>query len=126
MTALLIDTHALLWWLTADRRLPDSVRKRLADRETRVLVSAASAWEVSIKKSIGKLSAPDDLFAVVGASGFDWIPIEPEEAYAAGGLPMHHRDPFDRLIVAQSLGRSLPVVTNDEIFEEYGAQRVWF
>jgi PIN domain nuclease of toxin-antitoxin system len=90
MKAFLIDTHALLWWLTDDKRLPRRSRAQIARAEARVLVSAASAWEVAIKKTLGKLKAPKDLLTVVKESGLSWIPVTPSEAYAAGCLPMHH------------------------------------
>lgn len=125
MTTFLIDTHALLWWLTDDRRLPRRVRDRVADPEIRVLVSAVTAWEVSIKKALGKLKAPDDLLEVVEESGLSWIPVQPREAYTAGGLPLHHRDPFDRLIVAQVLERSAQLLSHDEIFDRYAVRRLW-
>lgn len=125
MTTFLIDTHAMLWWLTEDRRLPRRSRACLADPDARVLVSAASAWEVAIKKSLGKLRAPDDFLAVVEESGFGWIPVTPGEAYAAGCLPMHHRDPFDRLIVAQALEHSAGIISRDEALDRYGVERLW-
>jgi PIN domain nuclease of toxin-antitoxin system len=125
VTTLLIDTHALLWWLAGDRRLPKSVRDRIADPDNRVLASAVSAWEIAIKTALGKLRAPGELIEVVGESGLSWIPIEPREAYAAGALPPHHRDPFDRLLVAQCLGRSAHLISRDATFDQYGVVRLW-
>ena len=125
MKTLLIDTHALLWWLSDNRRLPNRSRVRIADPETRVLVSAASAWEVTIKKALGKLRAPDDVLTVVEESGFSWIPISPVEAYTAGSLPMHHRGPFDRLIVAQAMERSAEIISHDEALDSYLVLRLW-
>jgi PIN domain nuclease of toxin-antitoxin system len=124
-TAFLIDTHALLWWLSGDRRLPRASRQRIAHPDNRVLASAVSAWEVAIKIALGKLEAPGDLVGTVEESGLTWIPIEPREAYAAGGLPLHHRDPFDRLIIAQSLDRSLTIISDNGVFDRYGVRRVW-
>lgn len=125
MTTFLIDTHALLWWLAGDRRLPRSTYDRIADPEHRLLVSAASAWEVAIKSALGKLAAPDDLLDVVERSGLEWIPVQPAEAYVAGGLPLHHRDPFDRLLVAQALERRAQLISHDDAFDRYGVQREW-
>jgi PIN domain nuclease of toxin-antitoxin system len=124
-TTLLVDTHALLWWLSGDRRLPRRSRDRIADPENHVFASAVSAWEVAIKTALGKLDAPGHLVEAVEESGLSWMAVEPREAYAAGGLPMHHRDPFDRLLVAQSLERAVSIVSHDEVFDSYGVRRVW-
>lgn len=125
MTTFLTDTHTLLWWLAGDRRLPRPIRDLIADHDNRVLVSAASAWEVAIKAALGKLEAPDDLLEVVEESGLEWIPVEPREAYVAGGLPLHHRDPFDRLLVAQAMERSARLISHDDVFDRYGVPREW-
>ena len=125
MATTLIDTHALLWWLTGSQRLPKKARQRIADAHQVSLVSAASAWEISIKMALGKLHAPGDLVAVVEASGLLWVPVEPAEAYEAGRLPIHHRDPFDRLLVAQATLRSATLVSGDEVFDSYGVSRLW-
>jgi PIN domain nuclease of toxin-antitoxin system len=124
-TTLLLDTHALLWWLTGDRRLPRPARERIADADQLAVASAASAWEIAIKRAIGKLSAPSDLLEVVEKSGLAWIPISEREAYDAGSLPMHHRDPFDRLLIAQARSRSATLVSSDPIFDRYGVRRLW-
>lgn len=125
MTTYLIDTHALLWWLAGDQRLPRRSHQAVANPEDRVLASAVSAWEVAIKSALGKLEAPADLIEVVEKSGLEWIAVEPPEAYAAGGLPMHHRDPFDRLLVAQALERSAQLISRDDKLDPYGVERVW-
>lgn len=125
MTTFLIDTHALLWWLSGDRRLPRRSRMLLSDPAMRVLASAVSAWEVAIKAALGKLDAPDDLLDVVARSGLEWIAVEPREAYVAGGLPLHHRDPFDRLLAAQALERGVRVISHDTALDPYGVRRVW-
>lgn len=125
MTTLLLDTHALLWWLSGDRQLPKSIRETLEDPENAVLASAVSAWEISIKTKIGKLDMPSGLLESVEQTGLRWIPVEPMEAYEAGQLPMHHRDPFDRLLVAQAAARSALLVSRDERLDEYGIKRIW-
>lgn len=115
---LLLDTHALLWWL-ADEGLTDGARDAIADPNNVVLVSAASAWEISIKKTLGKLSAPDDLERQVAESGFVPLPISLTHGIAAGQLPRHHDDPFDRVLIAQAYTEGLTIVTRDKRFADY-------
>jgi PIN domain nuclease of toxin-antitoxin system len=116
---LLLDTHALLWWL-ADEGLSAQAREAVADPANLVAVSAASAWEISIKKALGKLAAPDDLEHQLEAGGFEPLPISVAHAVAAGHLPRHHEDPFDRMLIAQALAEGLTVVTRDKRFYDYG------
>jgi len=118
--SLLLDTHVLLWWLGDDRGLSKAVRSRIADAETVVYVSAVSAWEIGIKKALGKLSAPDDLVDQLGTGGFSELPITIADGLLAGALPRHHDDPFDRMLVAQAQRHSLTVVTSDASFSPYG------
>jgi PIN domain nuclease of toxin-antitoxin system len=115
---LLLDTHALLCWL-ADEGLTDQARDAIADPANLVMVSAASAWEISIKKALGKLSAPDDLDRQVDESGFTPLPISIAHGIAAGKLRRHHDDPFDRMLIAQALAEGLTVVTHDKRFADY-------
>ena len=116
---LLLDTRALLWWL-ADEGLSSQTRDAIADPANLVAVSAASAWEVAIKKALGKLTAPDDLEQQVHAGGFVPLPINIAHGIAAGQLPRHHDDPFDRMLIAQALAEGLTIVTRDKRFEDYG------
>ncbi len=116
---LLLDTHALLWWL-ADEGLSSRTRDAIADPANLVAVSAASAWEIAIKKALGKLTAPDDLEQQVHAGGFVPLPINIAHGIAAGQLPRHHDDPFDRMLIAQALAEGLTIVTRDKRFEDYG------
>ena len=116
---LLLDTHALLWWL-ADEGLTDQARDAIADPANLIMVSAASAWEISIKKALGKLAAPDDLEDQIYEGGFNALPISIAHAIAAGQLPRHHEDPFDRMLIAQAFAEGLTVVTRDKRFEDYG------
>lgn len=125
MATLLLDTHALLWWLSEDPRLPVEVRELLEDPGNAPLASAASAWEISIKSKLGKLEAPSGLVDAVEQTGLRWVPIEPAEALEAGQLPMHHRDPFDRLLVAQARIRSARLLSCDPRLDAYGVDRVW-
>jgi PIN domain nuclease of toxin-antitoxin system len=118
--SLLLDTHVLLWWLSDDRSLAKATRVTIADPETVVYVSAVSAWEIGIKKALGKLSAPDDLGDQLRAGGFSELPITIADGLLAGALPRHHDDPFDRMLVAQAQRHGLAVVTRDPTFSTYG------
>lgn len=125
MTTLLLDTHALLWWLAEDERLPTQTRESLEEPETVVLTSAVSAWEISIKTKLGKLEAPEGLLDAAEQTGLSWIDVKPWEAFAAGQLPLHHRDPFDRLLIAQAQARPAMLVSRDTQLDAYGVERVW-
>jgi PIN domain nuclease of toxin-antitoxin system len=116
---LLLDTHALLWWL-ADEGLTTAARDAIADPANLVVVSAVSAWEISIKKALGKLAAPDDLERQVQAGGFQQLSISIAHGVAAGQLARHHEDPFDRMLIAQAQADGLTIVTRDKRFGEYG------
>ena len=125
----LLDTHALLWWLDGDRRLPAKVRRLIADSGSDVLVSAASAWEITTKARLGKLpgalEVASDVVACITGQGFSALPISMEHAQRAGGLPGPHRDPFDRMLIAQSQAEDLPLATNEQVFDAYGVRRIW-
>jgi PIN domain nuclease of toxin-antitoxin system len=116
---LLLDTHVLLWWLSDDPQLGKSSRQAIANPRNQVYVSAASAWEISIKKSIGKLTAPDDMDAIVENEGFEKLPITLFHGDQAGALPELHKDPFDRMLIAQAQSEGLVIVTNDEKIIQY-------
>jgi PIN domain nuclease of toxin-antitoxin system len=117
---LLVDTHVLLWWLGGADELAESAADAIADPGNFVAVSAASLWEISIKRSLRKLRVEGELHeAVVSGDGFEALPISLEHADAAGQLPPHHRDPFDRMLVAQAQSEGLTVVTRDLAFEDY-------
>ena len=116
---LLLDTHVLLWWLSEDDRLTSTMRAAIADPRTSVVVSAASAWEMSIKAALGKLAIPDDLAGELERQGLDALPVTVEDGVMAGALPRHHADPFDRMLIAQAARRRLIVVTADRRFAEY-------
>ncbi len=117
---LLLDTHALLWWLADDPTLSRAARGAIAARDSRIYVSAASAWEISIKRALGKLEAPADLEDQLEVNGFEPLSITIGHASAAGALPPHHDDPFDRMLVAQAKAEELVVVTRDVRFAPYG------
>jgi PIN domain nuclease of toxin-antitoxin system len=116
---LLLDAHTVLWWLGDDRTLAADARRAIADPESEVLVSAATVWEVGIKRALGKLEAPDDLVDAIEASGFDGLPVTLVDADVAARLPSHHRDPFDRMLVAQASRLGAVIVSRDRAFEPY-------
>jgi PIN domain nuclease of toxin-antitoxin system len=122
---LLLDTHVVLWWLGDDQRLSEAARRAIAETTNDILVSAASVWEMAIKRSLGKLTAPAELLDVVAAQGFGWLPVRADHAGAVGSLPWQHRDPFDRLLVAQARVEGVPVVTSDPAFAAYGVGVLW-
>ena len=116
---LLLDTPALLWWL-ADEGLNPGARDAIADPGNIVVVSAASAWEISIKRALGKLAAPNDLEQQMETGGLVPLPISIAHGIGAGQLPRHHEDPFDRMLIAQALAEGLTIVTRDKRFDDYG------
>ena len=112
---LLLDTHALLWWLDDPAKLAQAARVTIAEPDNLVFVSAVVAWEISIKHAHGKLRSPDDLEDVIALNGFRALPVSIRHAVDAGRLPPHHTDPFDRLLVAQAQGEGLTLVTRDKV-----------
>lgn len=116
---LLLDTNALLWWATDESLLSKPARSAIGDAANWVAVSAASIWEIAIKRAAGKLFGPDSLSENVSDYGLNALPITHQHAWAAGRLPLHHRDPFDRLLVAQAQLGGLTLVTRDARFARY-------
>ena len=117
---LLLDTHALLWWLDDDPALSKAARTAIADGENLVFVSAATVWEIRIKEALGKLEVPSEFREVLAAQPFLSLDVTAEHAHAVAGLPDHHRDPFDRMLIAQAGVERLTVVTHDSRFRGYG------
>jgi PIN domain nuclease of toxin-antitoxin system len=115
----LLDTHAALWFLADDAALDPAVRELIEDGGNIVVVSAASVWEVAIKRRLGKLKAPAGFAAAAARVGFDALAITHEHAERAGTLPPHHRDPFDRMLVAQAQVERLTIVSRDTAFDRY-------
>jgi PIN domain nuclease of toxin-antitoxin system len=113
MMKLLLDTHILLWWLTQDRKLSPTETAMITDPDNLVFVSAATAWEIAVKKMIGKLEAPDDLPAALAVNNFLELPITIEHSQKLYHLPLHHHDPFDRIMVAQAMCEGLTLMTRD-------------
>lgn len=125
----LLDTHALLWWLADDPALTRPARKAISETKNTVLVSAASAWEIATKVRLGKLSSAlfltDDFSGYIEREGFQILAISGEHAIRAGLLPGIHKDPFDRMLIAQSHADNMPIVSNESLFDRYGVRRVW-
>ena len=122
---LLLDTHAALWWLSDDTRLGDTSAQLMTDASNQVLLSAVVVWEVAIKRSLGKLEAPGDFAGTLLGAGAQALPIGVDHADAIGELPWHHRDPFDRLLVAQAQIERAVLVSDDDALRPYGAPMVW-
>lgn len=124
----LLDTHALLWWFQEDPSLSSKARRTLAAIDNQVFVSTATVWEMAIKNRAGKLEIPellDELEAKLVDEGMQVLPISLDHAVRAGALPVHHKDPFDRMLVAQAQVENLSVISSDAIFEKYGIRRIW-
>ena len=126
---LLLDTHALLWWLAGDKELSATARWAIEDEDNPVFVSAASAWEVATKHRIGKLPTVGplarDFAAEIVRQGFVELPISLADGQQAGSLAGDHKDPFDRMLIAQSKAHDLALISNEEIFDAYGVIRLW-
>jgi PIN domain nuclease of toxin-antitoxin system len=125
----LLDTHALLWWLSDDPALTRTARKTIADTGNSLIVSAASAWEIATKVRLGRLPTAVDLVgdfvSYVERQGFELLSISVEHGVRAGLLPGHHKDPFDRMLIAQAQAENMPIVSNEAVFESYGIRCVW-
>ena len=116
---LLLDTHAFLWWLGDDPKLGPLARSAIADNRNAVFVSAASAWEIAVKRRSGKLEAPGEIGEWIASSDFAPLSIDVAHAIAAAELPPHHRDPFDRMLVAQAQLEELTLVARDDEIDAY-------
>ena len=123
---LLLDTHALLWWLADDSRLSPKVRKIISNSANQVVVSSVSGWEISIKKALGKLEVDLGLLlSEIEKNGFTLLQVSFEHGLRAGSLPCHHRDPFDRMLIAQSQCECLHLVSIDSQFSAYDVDVIW-
>jgi PIN domain nuclease of toxin-antitoxin system len=126
---LLLDTHTLLWWLDGDRRLSPKARRAIANQSNTILVSAASAWEITTKARLGRLPGATDVASDVAACvyGQGFLPLDMTLLHAqrAGRLPGEHRDPFDRMLIAQSQIEDVAVVSDDEAFDSFDVRRFW-
>lgn len=117
---LLLDTHVLLWWLADDPRLSAEARAIIGDGSNVVFVSAASIWEIRIKQALGKADIPADFREVLQAQSFLFLDVTVDHAHAVGELPLHHRDPFDRMLIAQAQTERSAIMTHDASFRSYG------
>lgn len=126
---LLLDTHTLIWWLVGDNSLSSAARSAIAEPANDVFVSAASAWEIATKYRIGKLPRAErlaaDVAGIVAAQGFNGLSISIRHAQIAGSLPQIHKDPFDRMLIAQAIVADMTIVSNEELFGAYGVARLW-
>ena len=122
---LLIDSHALIWWAESTPALSAAAHKAIADPFNDILVSTAALWELTIKISSGKLSLQDDLEIMLKNLGFSILFVGFPHLRYLSTLPSPHRDPFDRMMIAQALAEGIPIVTRDRIFASYGVQTVW-
>jgi PIN domain nuclease of toxin-antitoxin system len=126
---LLLDTHALLWWLAGDNALSVTARRAIGDADNSIFVSAASAWEISTKHRLGKLPnaavVASDIDGLIADQGFQGLAIQLAHGQAAGALPGPHRDPFDRMLIAQAVLENLVLVSNESVFDAYAVKRLW-
>ena len=126
---MLLDTHAFLWWVADSTKLSASAHRAIGDEDNDVFVSAASAWEIATKHRLGKLPGAEalavDIVGTISDQGFDKLPIGVEDAARAGALPGIHRDPFDRVLIAQAMRRNLVLISNESRFDQYGVLRLW-
>ena len=122
MKRILLDTHVLIWWMSGDEQLGLNAQKHISNTENGIYISAASVWEMSIKQQLGKLTVPDDIESLIEQLVCSALPISLFHGQQAGRLPMHHRNPFDRMLIAQNQG--LQILTKDEHFPAYGVRLI--
>jgi PIN domain nuclease of toxin-antitoxin system len=115
----LLDTPVLLWWLDDSPALPSAGRDAISNADNLIVLSSVVIWEIRIKQALGKIEIDPNFYNMIKNQGFASLSITSDHAYAAGDLPMHHRDPFDRMIIAQALIEGLRVITHDSIFKKY-------
>jgi PIN domain nuclease of toxin-antitoxin system len=125
----LLDTHTFIWYVTNDSKLSSTARELINDGNNEVFLSIASIWEMAIKQSIGKLNfeLPFELFITrqLAVNNFRPLNIKIDHLNVVANLPLHHRDPFDRLIIAQSMVEQIPIVGIDKVFDSYSVRRLW-
>lgn len=123
---LLLDTHTLLWWLGDDPRLSNRAEAGISNPENQVFVSACAGYEIAYKQTLGKLPPfPESLLRLLLRGGFQFLPISIQHALAAGALRGPHRDPWDRIMMAQALAEDCHMVTADKVFSDYGVPVIW-
>ena len=126
---LLLDSHALIWWFAVSERLSQAALQAIGDDGNDILVSAASAWEITTKHRLGRLPEAEalvlDFTGTIARQDFEELPITVDDAARAGALPGPHRDPFDRILIAQALARNLVLISNESLFDWYSVRRLW-
>lgn len=122
---LLLDTNAFLWWRDGSARLPERVREEIGNSGNEVIVSIASLWEISIKRKLGKLRFLEEFETVIAEEEFSLLSVNYTHLRAVDELPLHHHDPFDRLLIAQSVAEEIAIVTNDGKFALYDVKTLW-
>jgi PIN domain nuclease of toxin-antitoxin system len=122
---LLLDTHAALWFLSGDDRLRENARRHLTDATNSVLLSAAVVWEIAVKRSLGKLTVPDEYLTLLLDAGVQPLAVSVAHAEAVERLPPHHRDPFDRMLVCQAAIEGAALVSRDDALRPYGVTLIW-
>ena len=125
----LLDTHTFLWWIADDPHLSERARQLISDPENDIFLSAASGWEMAIKTQLGKLRLPDHFEQFIAEQLFrnniTSLPVMMSHALHVQSLPLHHRDPFDRLLIAQGQLEKMPIITTDSVFADYDVEIVW-
>lgn len=119
MNIYLLDTHVLIWWISQVEELSPFVYELIKNKENTILISAASVWEIGIKQALGKLYVSDDLLSDIKKLGFEVLNISAQHADCAAKLPLYHRDPFDRILIAQANVEQIPLLSADSIFKRY-------
>ena len=126
---LLLDTHALLWWLAGDEALSGTARGAIGDPDNEIFVSAAAAWEIATKYRLGRLPGAAivaaDIVGALASQGFIELPLNIRDGQTAGGLPAIHKDLFDRMLIAQAIAADMVIVSNEGLFNAYGVPRLW-
>jgi PIN domain nuclease of toxin-antitoxin system len=125
---LLLDTHTFIWFVEDDEKLPSSTKNQIEDIDNEILVSIVSLWEIAIKTSLGKLEISNDIPSMIKKiemNGFTILPIFPEHTVCVSTLPFHHRDPFDRMLISQSITENIRIISKDGVFGEYDIDCFW-
>lgn len=125
---LLLDTHTFIWFVEDDEKLPSRIKIQIEDIENEIFISIVSLWEIAIKTSLGKLEVAIDIPAMISkieSNGFSILPIFPEHTICVSSLPFHHRDPFDRMLIAQTITEKIKIVSRDGVFDDYDIDCIW-
>ncbi len=125
---LLLDTHAFIWFVDNDKKLPNNAKIQIENPNNTIFISIASLWEIAIKISLEKLDVSvsiEEMVNLIYENGFEILPILPENIIMISSLDFHHRDPFDRIIITQGLHEQIKIVGKDRVFDKYGIKRIW-